>query len=105
MNTRFYSSRQEKIVAKNLKGKKQKNSGATLFAKGDIKVGNYIIECKTSVIEKQSYTIKKKDIEKIQEEAFGMGLNKNDAILCFNFGNNKENFYIITERKLKEWLK
>ena len=52
-NTRYYSSKQEKAVAKVIGGRTTANSGATDFSgKGDILTsGNYeesfLIECKT----------------------------------------------------------
>ena len=45
--TRFFSKNQEKQVAKNLSGKVIPNSGATAFAKGDVALDNFLIECKT----------------------------------------------------------
>lgn len=102
MNNKQYSKRQEKYVANQINGRVQQNSGATIFQKGDIKHSQFLIECKTQIKESKSYRINKKDLLKIQEEAFGMGLSKNDGVLCFNFGDYKENFYIITEGLFKE---
>lgn len=102
MNTRKFSKAQESRVAKNLKGKKQANSGATPFFKGDVVTDDFCIECKTAVTEKQSMSIKADWIEKLKEEAFAM--NKPYWAVAFNFGglNNKENFYIINEQLFKE---
>lgn len=41
MNTRKYSNLQERRIAKKLQGKKQLNSGATMFAKGDVITDNF----------------------------------------------------------------
>ena len=49
--TRYYSRRQETNVAKKLGGKVQPNSGATMFAKGDLVLDDWLIECKTKVSE------------------------------------------------------
>jgi len=102
MNTRKYSKAQESRVAKNLKGKRQPNSGATAFAKGDVKTEQFCIECKTAMAEKQSMSIKRDWIDKLKEEAFAMG--KPYWAVTFNFGglNNPENFYIIDERLFKQ---
>lgn len=101
MNTRKYSKAQEQRVAKNLKGKRQANSGATPFFKGDVITDQFCIECKTVMKEKQSMRIKRDWIDKLKEEAFAMG--KPYWSIAFNFGglDNPENFYIIDERLFK----
>ena len=43
------------------------NSGAFVFDKGDLKTDNYLIECKYT--EKKSFSITKKILEKIWNEA------------------------------------
>lgn len=103
-STRYYSSQQEKSIAKALGGKCQANSGATLFSKGDVKTDNWLFEAKTCMTEKQSFSIKKEWLDKLQEEAFAM--NKEFFSLVFNFGiNSNENFYILNERTFKQILK
>jgi len=97
--TRFYSNRQEKSVAKALNGKKIANSGATRFGKGDVDTDLFLIECKTCMSDKQSFSIKKDWIDKNREEAFAM--NKPYSTVCFNFGPNSENYYVIDERLFK----
>ena len=45
--TRFYSSRQEKGIAKAFNGKPVNNSGAGKFKKGDVEIGDlFLIEAK-----------------------------------------------------------
>ena len=102
MNTRKHSKAQESRVAKNLKGKRQPNSGATPFFKGDVKTEHFCIECKTAMTEKKSMSIKAEWIDKLKEEAFAMG--KPYWALVFSFGglNNPENFYIINESLFKQ---
>lgn len=102
MNTRKYSKAQESNVAKAIKGKRQANSGATPFMKGDVISSQFCIECKTATTEKASMSIKKDWIDKLKEEAFAM--RKPFWSLAFNFGglNNKENFYIISEELFKQ---
>ena len=101
MNTRKYSKAQEKRVAKNLKGRRTANSGATKFSKGDVRTEHFCIECKTAMTEKKSMSIKREWIETIKEEAFGMG--KPHWAVAFNFGglDNPDNFYIIDEALFK----
>ena len=72
MNTRKYSKHQEKLVAKNLRGRVQANSGATMFQKGDVLCSKFLIECKTATKEKASMSIKADWIDKLKEEAFAM---------------------------------
>lgn len=94
--TRYYSNNQEKRVAKKLNGKKQPNSGATNFIKGDVELKHFLLDCKTVTTPKKSVSIKKEWLDKIKQEAFAMG--KNNSSICFNFEPNGQNFYIIDER-------
>ena len=103
--TRFYSDRQEKHIAKVTHGKQTANSGATAFSKGDVRTEQFLIEAKTCVSEKQSFSIKKEWLLKNEEERFAMG--KDYSALAFNFGDD-ENYYIISEKlfiKLLNFLK
>ena len=100
--TRFYSNRQEKKVAKVLGGKQQSNSGATTFNKGDVVVDDWLIECKTSTTEKQSFTIKREWLEKNKEESFAM--NKSYNALVFDFGDNGNRYYVVDEKTFKKLI-
>lgn len=103
--TRFYSSRQEKAVAKKVGGKQVANSGATAFSKGDVRTDEWLIECKTAITEKSSFSIKRDWLSKNREEAFAMGKSYN--ALCFDYGNGTNRYYIIDEKtfiKMKEAL-
>lgn len=103
--TRYFSNKQEKHVAKVLGGRQTANSGATMFQKGDVALDDWLIECKTSMKEKQSFSIKREWLEKNEEEAFAMG--KNHSALCFNFGepHNTRNYYIISEEEFEEIIR
>ena len=97
MNTRYYSKRQETKVAKVVCGKRQSNSGATAFAKGDVVTQDWLIECKTKTKDCNSFTIKEDWLLKNEEEAFAMG--KNNSALCFDFGPSaNKRYYVISER-------
>jgi len=98
--TRFYSNKQEKQVAKVVRGKQTPNSGATAFVKGDVATDNWLIECKTSTTEKSSFSIKQEWLDKNREEAFAM--NKDYNALCFDFGPNTSRYYVIDEKTFKE---
>lgn len=98
-NTRQFSSRQEKKVAKDLNGRVVANSGATLFKKGDVNLGNILCECKTCMTPKMQFTIKKDWLTKNRQEAFAM--NKDYSVLAFNFGPDQENYFIIDENLME----
>lgn len=96
-STRYYSSRQEKKVAKKLGGKQVANSGAATFVAGDVVTKDWLIECKTKVKDSTSFTVKEEWLLKNEEEAFAMG--KNNSALVFDFGpNSDKRYYIISER-------
>lgn len=92
MDTKQYSLKQEKRVAKQLGGKVNSNSGATDFYKGDVSTDKMLIECKTTVKEVKSVSIKKEWLKKLDEEKFAMG--KFHSALAFDFGDGKEYFVI-----------
>lgn len=99
-STRYYSSRQEKKVAKALNGRTVANSGAIPFGAGDVTTNNWLIECKTITEERKSFTIKREWLDKNKEEAFSMGKEYN--ALAFDFGDGGQRYYIIDERTFKE---
>lgn len=94
---RFYSKNQEVRVAKIVGGKRTLNSGATSFQKGDVETSDFLIECKTSIEEKKSFSIKHEWLKKLKLEARSMG-NPHYALL-FNYGGyESENYCIISEK-------
>lgn len=97
--TRWYSTKQEKQVAKLVHGKQTANSGATAFSKGDIRTGKWIIEAKTLTEPKKSHSIKKEWLEKNAEEAFAM--NKPYNALAFDFGDG-DNYFIIDAKTFRK---
>lgn len=97
-STRYYSNKQEKQVAKTLKAKKQSNSGATSFQKGDVITDLFLLECKTKTKDSDSFTIKKDWFIKNEEEAFSMGKLYNALVI--DFGDGIEH-YIIDESLFK----
>lgn len=101
--TRYFSSRQEKSVEKDLGGERTKNSGATTFDKGDVKTDKFLIECKTKTTPSQSISIKKEWIEKNNKEALFMG--KPYTAIAFNFGPDEDNYYIIDKFLFQELIK
>lgn len=102
-STRFYSSLQEKTVAKSINGKCTSNSGATSFQKGDVLTNgkeSFLIECKTKTAPSTSISFKKAWIEKNKQEAAFMG--KPHQAVVFSFGPGEENYYVIEEYLFKE---
>lgn len=100
-STRYYSDIHEKSVCRALGANQQSNSGAGLFAKGDVfqKEASLLIECKTATTEKNSFSIKKEWIEKNEKEKHEVHMN--NSAICFNFGPDTENFYIINQKLMK----
>lgn len=100
-STRYFSSKQEQYVAKLLGGQNNSSSGSGHFRKGDViqKDASLLIECKTTMEEKQSFSIKKEWIDKNKEEAFAMRLD--NTCVVFNFGPDKENYFVINEKLMK----
>lgn len=103
--TRYYSSRQEKAVAKVVSGQQTKNSGATALQKSDVLNDLFSIECKTKTTNSESISIKREWFDKQIRESIQMG--KEYSAIVFNFGPDKpynQNRYIIDERLFQELL-
>lgn len=101
-STRYFSDKQEKAVAKAVKGKQTANSGATMFGgKGDVTNDLFLLECKTHTEYREQFTIHHDWIDKNREEAFQMG--KRYSALVLDFGDH-ENHYLIDEHLFLELL-
>ena len=100
-STRFYSDRHEKSICKALGAQQQSNSGAGNFRKGDVlhNEASMVIEAKTAMSPKNSFSIKKEWVSKNKEEAFA--LRKSNSCICFNFGPDEDNYYIIDEKLMR----
>lgn len=103
-STRFYSSQQEQAVAKVLRAQQQANSGAGNFAKGDVyhKEASMLFECKTATSNKESFSVKRDWLLKVEEERKSKRLENSCVVI--NFGPDKpynQNYYIINERLMK----
>lgn len=102
-STRDASTNQEKAIAKSLNANRTPNSGATAFQKGDLYIGQeWLIEAKTCMRPKKSFSIKKEWLDKLKEEQFAC--NKEYNTLCFDFGDNKNRYYIIDENTFKYFI-
>ena len=98
--TRQVSSAQEKQIAKAVGSKRTSNSGATKFDKGDLYIGSdWIIEAKTCMEPKKSFSLKSEWFNKLRAEKFAT--NKLYSALCCDFGDNKDRYYVIDEQTFK----
>lgn len=100
MSTRDYSSEQEKYIAKLLDGKVTPNSGGTKFSGGDILTDSFLIEAKTSMQLKQSFSVKKEWLNKMKEQAYEQG--KQHSALAFQFEPDGTNYFVIEEKLFKD---
>lgn len=98
-STKYYSSKQEKQVANALGGKLVSGSGAPLFSCGDVELKDWLIECKTTMSEKKSFSIKKEWIDKNEIER--MQKLKPYSAIAFNFEPNGNMYYVINEKLMK----
>lgn len=97
--TRYFSKKQETKVAKDLNMRCTLNSGATTFSKGDVVDNNVLLECKTCTKKQSSMTIKKEWLTTIKREQYQM--NKSLSGVVIDFGNNKEQYVILTIEDFK----
>ena len=92
-STRDASTNQEKAIAKSLNANRTPNSGATAFQKGDLYIGQeWLIEAKTCMQPKKSFSIKKEWLDKLKEEQFAC--NKEYNTLCFDIDENTFKYFI-----------
>lgn len=99
-STRYYSNLHEESVSKALGGYRVSNSGAGHFNKGDVNIsGLMLVECKTSMSEKDSFSVKKGWVDTLREEC------KTTRIpfeaISIRFSPEGENLYIINESLMK----
>lgn len=99
--TRYYSNKQEEAVAKLIGAKRQANSGASLFAAGDLtsSKASLLVECKTCTTNKESLSVKKEWITKSKEEAHSKRLL--NSCIAFSFGPDEPNYFIIDEKLMR----
>lgn len=91
------SIKQEKRVAAIFNGNRTPQSGGGKWKKGDVLSDLFLVECKTSIIEKPSYSISKKILDKADEERREMG--KEFYALAFTFGT-EEDFFVINKKAM-----
>ena len=101
-STREFSDHQENTVAKLLGGKKTPNSGAAKFCGGDVKTKSFLIECKTTMSPKKSFSIKKDWLEKVEQER--KDLQMPYSALAFQFEPDGENYFVIKDKLFKQMV-
>lgn len=69
MNTKQFSSRQEKMVADLLGGTVVRGSGSRPLAPGDVRAGNWLCECKTHVTPDTKVTFMYDVYDKLMKES------------------------------------
>jgi hypothetical protein len=91
-------------IAKKLGGAVQPNSGATAVRKGDVVVpeSSMLIECKTSMKNKETFSVKRTVLDGIENEAFAMG--NHGWALAFDFGPDTPTHYVVSEAMFMELL-
>lgn len=60
------------------------------------------MEAKTCMQPKKSFSIKREWLDKLKEEQYATG--KDYRALCFDFGDNKDRFYVISEDTFKQFI-
>ena len=100
--TRHVSNKQESRAARNLGLKKQPNSGATAFAKGDLVGADILLECKTKMKVSSQITLKREWFETLIQEKIAM--RKSLIGVLFDFGDGK-NYVAIPEKDFKDYLR
>lgn len=93
---------QEERVAKLFDGKRTPQSGGGKFRKGDILTKDFLIECKTTIEPKLTYSVKKDTLDKAKHEANEMG--KEDSILAFTIGENFEDYFVVSHRFIRKLI-
>jgi len=102
MKTRHASKAQESKLAQDLGIKCSANSGAALWAAGDVYGKNILLECKTKMEPSKNITIQKAWLNKIKEEAIMNG--KEMYGLAFNFEPGGQNWIAIPQWMLEEYI-
>jgi hypothetical protein len=104
-STRYFSATQEDYVRDLVHGVRTSNSGAGHFVKGDVVVpkSSTLIECKTPMSSKSSFSIKKEWIDKNKDEAFSQRMSY--GAIAFEFEPNGKNYFVIDESLFQYLMK
>ena len=105
-STRWFSSKQEQYVAKQLGGIVQPNSGAAHHTAGDVIIPEtMVIECKTTTKnDAKSWTIKQEWLEQNEKERLDLML-PHAALAVSLDPSGEKNLYVINENLMKLLVK
>ncbi len=95
-STKYWSDRQEEYIAKFIGGRTQPSSGSGKFKKSDVICDSVLIECKTAMEEKKTFSIKQEWLEKVKVQSV---MNHRPLwSVAFNFGaRENKNYFVIDE--------
>lgn len=96
--TKYFSSQQERRIAKSLDGTNDLQSGGGKFIKSDVVLEEWVIEAKTKVVPQSSITIHKDWFTSVEQDRADM--KKSYAAVCFSFGDGKD-YYAMDEKTFK----
>lgn len=101
-SNRWFSSKQEQYVAKQLGGIVQPNSGAARFCSGDVIIPKtMVVECKTTIkSDAKSWSIKREWLEQVIKERLDLMLPY-CALAVSKTPDGDDNMYVIDERLMK----
>ena len=100
-SNRWFSSKQEQYVAKQLGGIVQPNSGAARHTAGDVIIPNtMVIECKTVTRPVKSWTIKQEWLQQANSERLDLMLPY-CALAISKTPDGDDNMYVINEKLMK----
>ena len=102
IDTRHFSTIQEKYIAKALGGQVVPNSGGAKFCSGDVIIPEkMVIECKTTIRDgAKSWSIKKQWLEQNEHERLNLMLPYSALAISLD-STGKNNIYIINEKLMK----
>lgn len=92
---------QEDRISKIFNGKRTSQSGGGKWRKGDVLAEDFLVECKTTLTAKNSYSVSKSVLEKADEERRQMG--KQFYALAFTFGGD-EDFFVLNAKAMRYLL-
>lgn len=93
MNVKKKSQKQEKQVAKEIKGKTTIASGALYFQKADVRNDEFLVECKTTA--KFYYSLKIDTWERINKQAIKDGMRI--PVMCIDLEDGKNRMAVFSE--------
>jgi len=94
--------KQEKGIAKELRGRRQPGSGSVPGRKGDVVAGNLLVEAK--VTSKLSFSLKLAELTKIMQEAHDQGRVPAFCVRFDQGGPRNSDFVVLTWEFFKELM-